>query len=822
MRFLFKSFSYLFSLGAACAIGGFILAGYLLAGLSAELPDYSALKNYSPPVITRIHADDGTLMAEFARQRRLFLPITSIPPLVIDAFLSAEDKNFYIHGGLDFAAIIRSALVNLRNAGTGRRPIGASTISQQVARNFLLTNELSYTRKIKEQLLTLRIERAFSKDELLQLYLNEIYMGVGAYGIAAAALSYFDKAVDELTLPEAAFLAALPKAPGNYHPVENTERATERRNWVLGRMAANGMISGEEARAAMDVPLTVQLRTRGTHLAAADYFSEEVRRLVAGEFGEERLYLEGLSIRTSLDPHLQVLARTALMDGLVAFDEERGEWRGPLSRLLPGGQDPASQLLALDHPEDLPGWSRAVVMSLDGTGAQIEVLAEPAGTASHQGAQGGHGLHAGIIPPEGIGWKTHNGRAVRGAGDLLQPGDMIYVEAMIGRPGYFRLRQIPEISGAIIALDAYTGRVLAMVGGFSFGESQFNRATQALRQPGSAFKPFVYSAALDSGYTPSSVVMDAPIELEQGPGLELWRPRNYGGEFYGPSTLRTGIELSRNVMTVRLAEDLGMPVISEYARRFGIYDDLMPVLSMSLGAGETTLLRLAAAYAMLANGGTKVTPTFIDRIQDRYGATLAHSETRQCVDCSIDPYGGSAPQLVDERERVLDPMTAYQITSMLEGVVTRGTARRVRIPGHPIAGKTGTTNDEKDAWFVGFTPGLVVGVYVGYDNPRPMGEFATGGRIAAPIFADFMSHALVDVPPREFQVPQGLQLVAIDRQTGMRASTRRDDAIIEAFKPGTGPPDNLQIIDFAQNAGNGQPSPEATQNAVMSGTGGLY
>ncbi|MBN9670810.1 penicillin-binding protein 1A [Labrenzia aggregata] len=818
MKFLVKFFGYLFGIGTALAL--LVAAGVwmYLQHVSEGLPDYTALKNYEPPVMTRVHAADGSLMAEYATQRRMFLPIQAIPDRVKQAFVAAEDKNFYTHIGVDPEGIARAAVRFIQNYGSGRRPEGASTITQQVAKNFLLTNDLSVVRKIKEAILALRIEQAYTKDEILELYVNEIYFGLGAHGIAAAALIYFDKSVHELNLEETAYLAALPKAPNNYHPFRHTDRAVARRNYVIDRMVADGYVSFDEGAEAKQKPIVVKPRETGSRLFAAEYFTEEVRREVADIFGDKRLYEGGLSVRSTLDPELQKMARKSLMDGLIDFDHKRGSWRGPVDRITIGA-DWGVDLSKIEALSDLPEWTLAVVLESGGESATVGVQPERlvSGKLSTE-------RKTGKLFLETMKWARVKGRAPGATSDVLAPGDVVYVAESPVAPGTYELRQIPKVSGAIVAMDPYTGRVLALVGGFSFAQSEFNRATQAYRQPGSSFKPFLYAAALDNGYTPSSVIMDAPLEISQGPGLGTWRPQNYGGKFYGPSTLRTGIELSRNVMTVRLAQDMGMPLVAEYAKRFGIYDNMLPVLSMSLGAGETTVLRLTTAYATIANGGRKVRPTLIDRIQDRYGRTIYKHDSRICDGCTQDVWEGQGePSLIDNREQVLDPMTAYQITSMMEGVVQRGTATSVRAVGRPVAGKTGTTNDEKDAWFMGFTPDLAVGVFVGYDTPKPMGRGATGGQVAAPIFTDFVKKALADKPPVEFRVPKGLQLITINRKTGLRAAPGTPGAIVEAFKPGMSPNDSYAIIDFEGSLGTTyhSVSPEA-QQAVTVGTGGLY
>jgi penicillin-binding protein 1A len=788
-----------------------VAAGVLLQTFNADLPDYDRLAQYEPPVMTRIHAADGELVAEHARERRLYLPIQAVPDLLKAAFLSAEDKNFYEHDGIDIAGILRAAVVNIRNRGSGKRPVGASTITQQVAKNFLLSNEVSYERKIKEALLALRIEQAYSKDKIFELYLNEIYLGLGSYGIAAAALNYFDKPVNQLTIAEAAYLAALPKAPENYNPFRHEDRAIARRNWVIDRMVENGYIRAADGEEAKKSPIKVTPRGRGNYLFASEFFAEEVRRNLIDMYGSKKLYEGGLSVRTTLDPKLQVLARKALQDGLVSFDEARG-FRGPVTTIDISG-DWGGALGKVAALSDVPEWRLAVVLDAGKDSAKIGLQPPTLASGALSSAR-----DEGTIPLSAMKWAK---RGVTNVTSVLKPGDVVYVEALADQPGSFRLRQVPEIEGAIIAMDPYTGRVLAMQGGFSYAESEFNRATQAWRQPGSAFKPFVYSAALDNGYTPSSVVMDAPIQIQSG--NDVWEPQNYGGKFYGPATLRTGIEKSRNVMTVRLAQDMGMPLIVEYAKRFGIYDNLAPYLPMAIGAGETTVLRLVTAYATIANGGRKIEPTLIDRIQDRFGRTIYQHDQRQCDGCDAAGWSGQPePTLVDHREQVLDPMTAYQITSMMEGVVKRGTATVVQKVGKPIAGKTGTTNDEKDAWFVGFSPDLVCGVFIGYDKPRPMGRGMTGGHVAAPVFVEFMKAALGDQPPKEFQVPPGIDLIPIDRRTGLRAQAGDPDVILEAFKPGTAPPTTYSIIGYQDTMGIPQSvSPEADR-AVATGTGGLY
>ncbi len=811
MRLFLRFMGFMFALGTIVFVVAGAGASYFIWKFSQDLPDYSQLQNYEPPVMTRIHAGDGSLLAEYAKERRLFLPIQNIPKLVIDAFISAEDKNFYSHGGIDITGIGRAAYAFLQNYGSGRRPQGASTITQQVAKNFLLTNEVSLDRKVKEALLALRIERAYSKDRILELYLNEIYLGIGSYGVAAASLLYFDKSVNELDIAQAAYLAALPKGPNNYHPFREREAAIARRNWVIDRMAENGYITQAQAEKAKAEDLAVTVRPTGAHIFSAEYFAEEVRREIAERYGEDKLYGGGLSVRTTLNPKLQQIAKKALLDGLTRFDEQRG-YRGPVTVIEPTG-DWGGRLVSVRSFNDIP-WRLAVVLETGNDAAKIglQPQRDKSGVLQTQ-------REVGIITPDGVKWARRGGKS--GLVNVLKPGDVIYVEAIDGKQGQWRLRQQPQIEGALIAMDQWTGRVLALAGGFSFDESQFNRATQAYRQPGSSFKPFVYSAALDNGYTPSSIIMDAPFELSQA-GQATWRPENYSGKFYGPQTLRFGLEQSRNVMTVRLANDLGMPTIVEYARRFGVYDNLMPVLSMALGAGETTVMRMVTAYSELANGGVKIKPTLIDRIQDRYGKTIYKHDERECRGCDAANWQNQPePTLVDRREQVIDPMTAYQITSMMEGVVQRGTGTALKELGKPVAGKTGTTNDEKDAWFIGFTPDMVVGVYLGYDTPKPMGKGSTGGLIAAPVVRDFMKVALADRPAVPFRVPPGIKLIRVNPKSGLRAGPG-ENSILEAFKPGTAPPDSYSVAGSGGSALPGSVTPEADRAVGTDGTGGLY
>ncbi|EFI51812.1 penicillin-binding protein 1A [Afipia sp. 1NLS2] len=829
MRLLVRFLGFLFAAGTILFLVGVSAVAGLLWHYSKDLPDYTQLKNYEPPVMTRVHAADGSLLAEYAKERRLYLPIQAIPKRVINSFLAAEDKNFYEHGGIDFTGMARAALLYAQNYGSNRRPQGASTITQQVAKNFLLTNEVSFTRKIKEALLAMRIERTYSKEKILELYLNEIYLGLGAYGIAAASLVYFDKSVNELTIAEAAYLAALPKAPAQLHPVRNHDRAVERRNYVIDRLAENGWIKPAEAAAARKEPLVVTSRSNATHVFAGEYFAEEVRRDIFERYGEKKLYEGGLSVRATLDPKLQVIARQAMVKGLVNYDESVG-WRGPVTKIDISG-DWGIKLAEVKSLSDVSPWRMAVVLEANDQSARIGF--QPGRVL---GGAVSKARDTGLVTMDGVRWaKAASGptryKAPTKVTQVLTPGDVVYVDPLLGKDGkvvegQYRLRQIPEVSGGMIVMDPNTGRVLAMSGGFSFDQSQFNRATQAYRQPGSSFKPIVYSTALDNGYTPSSIVVDAPIEIDQGSG-NVWRPENYStGKYYGPQTLRFGLEHSVNNMTVRLAQDIGMPIIGEYAKRFGVYDELPNYLSYALGAGETTVMRMVTAYSMIANGGKRVKATLIDRIQDRFGHTIYKHDQRECRGCDAPEgwHNQPEPTLIDRREQVLDPMTAYQITSMMEGVVQRGTATVVREVGKPIAGKTGTTNEEKDAWFVGFSPNIVVGLYIGYDKPKPLGRGGTGGHLAAPIAKDFLKVALADKPAVPFRVPAGIKLVRVDLKSGMRAGpgdTGR--TILEAFKPGTAPPDNYAAIGMAD--GNGQVltvSPDADRAIMRPGTGGLY
>jgi penicillin-binding protein 1A len=828
---MFRLIGYIFGIGSTLALIVAAAVALYISNISEELPDYEVLARYEPPVMTRVHASDGALMAEYARERRLYLPIQAIPDRVKAAFISAEDKNFYTHSGVDVQGLVRAVTVNIQNFGSGRRPVGASTITQQVAKNFLLSADQTVDRKIKEALLAFRIERAYSKDRILELYLNEIFFGLNSYGIAGASLTYFDKSVNELTVAEVAYLAGIIKAPNNYHPFRNTERAVDRRNYVIDRMLENGYIQQAEAAEAKASPLNVKPRASGTYLFAGEYFTEEVRRELINRYGDQALYDGGLSVRTSLDPSLQKQARDALHRGLIDYDRSRG-FRGAVAKIEVSG-DWGLPLAKVEPLADQPEWQLAVVLgsSPEGLDIGLRPQIEVSGSVNAERKTGFMGVDTmkwALLREEGEGEEERLVKS-KSIDQSIAVGDVVYVSQSEDGATY-KLEQVPRIEGAMVAMNPHTGRVVAMVGGFSYSSSEFNRATQAKRQPGSSFKPIVYAAALDNGYTPASVILDGPFSIDQGGDLGLWEPKNYAGGYAGPSTLRLGIEKSRNLMTVRLANDMSMKLIAEYAERFGIYDKMLPVLSNSLGSQETTVLKMASAYSIMANGGKAVKATMIDRIQDRYGRTVFRHDDRICPDCEAAEWKNQAePDLVDQREQVLDPMTAYQITSMMEGVVQRGTAQIVKDLKRPIAGKTGTSNDEKDAWFVGYSTDLVVAVFMGFDQPKPMGKGQTGGELAAPMFVDFMKVALADKPVAEFIVPDGMNLIRINRKTGMKSSSEGDATILEAFKPGTGPADVYSVIgletvsaeaeSIVRRAGKLSP---AVKKAIESGSGGLF
>lgn len=804
------------SIAVLGAILGFGAIVWILFYYGSDLPDYHQLANYEPPIVTRVYSWDGRLVAEFATQKRVFVPVDVVPERVVNAFLSAEDKNFWTHSGLDMTGIFRAIATNLQNAGSGKRPVGASTITQQVAKNFLLTNEVSIARKVKEAILAFRIEKTFTKEQILGLYLNEIYLGGGSYGVAAAAQEYFNKTLDELTVDEAAFLAALPKAPGNYDPKRHYDAAVARRNWVIERMREDGHITGDEAEAAAAVSLKTVEHDTSMYVTAAS-FSEEVRRELKEMYGDKGLYEGGLLVRTSLRPDYQAAAERALQKGLIDYDSRFGRHDKPVTHFssLKGWE---AQLAEVEKPEGAGHLEMAVVLEVGAKNATV-------------GFAGGD---KGVITFNKLKWARTRGPdgccgpEIQNAYEVLKVGDVVLTEPAKdekeGDKQVYWLRQIPGVQGAVVVLDPHTGRVLAMVGGFSYGLSEFNRATQAKRQPGSAFKPFVYLAALENGFTPATLVLDAPFVLDQGPGLGKWKPTNYTGEFYGPTPMRVGIEKSRNLMTIRLANHIGMDKVAEIVRRFGVIDDMPPILSMAIGAGETTLLKMTAAYGVFANGGKKVTPTLIDRIQDRNGKTIFTSDRRACDGCGPKIAWDkrlATPDIPDPREQIADPRYIYQMASMMEGVIERGTAMVLKDLKRPIAGKTGTTNDSKDTWFIGFTPDVVVGVYIGFDVPRSMGKKETGAKVAAPVFKQFFEEAMADVPPVPFRVPEGIRQVQINADTGTRAMPGDTNTIWEAFVAGTEPGEAPVMFD-----GSGLTTVEdmnkGGSGASTVGTGGLY
>ncbi|MGE0152561.1 MAG: penicillin-binding protein 1A [Reyranellaceae bacterium] len=806
---------------------GIVLAGgvglYVYMHYSADLPDHEQLKAYEPPVTTRLYAADGRLLAEYAKEKRVYVPIAAMPKRVINAFVASEDQRFFTHPGVDLFGVIRAAIANLSNMGQNKRPEGASSITQQVAKNFLLTNEATLARKIREAILAFRIENAFPKERILELYLNEIFLGSGNYGVAAAALNYFGKSLDELTVGEAAYLAALPKAPSNYNIQRAPAEAKARRDYVIGRMQEDGYVSAQEAAAARNE--TLQLRRRPeTETVAADFFAEEVRRQIHARYGETTLYEGGLAVRTTLDSDMQPVIEKALRDGLVAYDRRHG-WRGPIAKL--GSVDNWKAELAKQAearpPLGQPHWQLAVVLKVENDRAAIGLL---------DGKEG-------AIPFAELAWARPTleeqkiGNPPRRPADVLAAGDVIAVETVTidakkqAYPaGTYGLRQIPNVEGGAVVLDPHTGRVLAMAGGWSFQRSQYNRVTQALRQPGSAFKPFVYLTALeDGGLTPASLVLDAPFVFDPGPGQPLWKPENYSRDFLGPVTLRTGIEKSRNLMTVRVAQYVGMDKIAATAKTFGVVDQMMEVLPMALGAGETTLLRMANAYGMLVNGGKRVTPTLIDRVQDRTGKTIYRHDERSCDACRIDAWKGQLPPaLPDPREQIYNPQSVYQMVHIMQGVTVRGTAAALASLNKPLAGKTGTSNDAKDVWFLGFSPDLVIGVYVGFDEPRTLGRGETGGSVAVPIFKEIASVVLKDRPNTPFRIPPDLKMVRINPNTGEPAGPG-GPAILEAFKPGTEPNGDRIVLDGTGNFSVLGVDPAAAHGAgrpTLSGTGETY
>ena len=788
LKFFFLSFLTIVGVGA-------LGAGLALWFLSSDLPDAETLANYEPPVTTRVHAYDGTLIAEFATERRLFVPIDDIPALVKNAFIAAEDKNFYLHPGFDPTGIVRALLTNLQ-ADEGTRPEGASTITQQVARNFFFSQDVDYIRKIKEILLAMRIEATFSKDKILELYLNQIFLGQNSYGVASAALNYFDKSLDELNIEEVAYLAALPKQPSRYHPIRDKKRALERRNYVIDQMVEVGYVSKQDGEAAKAKDLIAQFRPLGTRYEDAQYFAEEARRVITNRYGIDKLMAGGLSVRTTLDSKMQSIALRAFRVGLQRYDRPSG-WHGPVAEIeLGAGWE---QRLA-----EIP-WARDV------TGWRIGVLTKASGTWEIAFADG----TTGTVPEAG--------RRLSGSA-RAKVGDVIYVEAT-GDKDVYGLRQIPKVNGGLVILDPHSSRVLALVGGFSYYDSVFNRATQAMRQTGSAFKPFVYAAALDNGYTPSSLVLDGPVSLPMGNG-RVWRPQNSDGRFMGMATLRQGLEKSRNLMTVRLAYDIGMRKVVERVKRSGIYDRIDPVLANSLGASETTVMKLAGGYATFLNGGRVIAPTIIDRIQDRFGKTIFRHDDRSCEGCYAPNgwAGQDEPLLPDIGREEFDPRTGFQVASILQGVVQRGTARNAfkNLKEYPIGGKTGTTNDAKDVWFVGFTADLIIAAYVGFDQPKPMRRGSFGGTVVAPIVADIFETVLPETGALPLRTPPGVVMLRVNASSGRPTSADDPGAIMEPFKLGTDPDSkeaNRAGADEADYPAEAPPPPPPEE--VNTGTG-LY
>ncbi len=791
IRFVLAPLGGLFSWVITAAFAVALAVGAVLYVYSADLPSHESLASYQPPTISRIYSSEGRIIDEFARERRLFVPIEEIPDLVKQAFVSAEDKNFYTHSGYDARGMGAALWEAARSRGETVR--GASTITQQVTKNFLLSGDRAAERKVKEIILATRIEDTLSKDAILELYLNEIFLGANSYGVAAAAQSYFNKSLDELAPEEAAYLAALPKAPSRYDPLDDRDRAVARRDYVLREMRQNGYLTDAAYEAAVAEPLrTVQggdYEGWRAELPGRDYFTDEIRRQLTSEFGADQFFTGGLSVRATIDPEMQAVAALSLRQALEEFDRSRGVWRGTGETIDAAAlSDEASWRVALaraDVPRDivLDGpWLPAVVLEIADSAARIGV----------EGVEDGDDGQ--WIPAEEVGWaRAQGGDRARVAGDLLEVGDVVLVSRAAseadGASARWTLRQVPQVEGAFVAMDVNTGRVLAMQGGFSYQDSTFNRATQADRQPGSSFKPFVYAAALDSGFTPATIVLDAPIEIDTG--TEIWRPRNASNKYYGPAPLRTGIEQSRNLMTVRLAQAVGMDTVASYAEAFGVYDDMGPYLSNALGSEETTLYRMVAAYAMFANGGERVRPTLVDRIQDRRGETIYRHDRRTCEDCGeIAIPEGRGPTIVSDRERVMNAITAYQLTSMLRGVVERGTAARTVGAAFdvPVAGKTGTTNDARDVWFVGFTSNIVAGCYIGYDQPRSLGA-ASGGGMCGPVFTRFMKEAIEKYGAGEFELPPGGRFMKIDRYTGQRLpdDATGENVVAEYFREGEAP-----------------------------------
>tara|TARA_B110001452_G_scaffold246524_1_gene231905 strand:- start:376 stop:2715 length:2340 start_codon:yes stop_codon:yes gene_type:complete len=723
---------------------------------SNSIPDYRFLKNYKPPVSSKMYSGNGELVADFSKEKRIFVPYEAIPNNVIKSFLSAEDKNFFSHPGVDAKGVMRAVINNIKNIMSSKRLEGASTITQQVAKNFLLTNEVSFNRKIKEAILAFRIERALSKERILELYLNQIYLGSGAYGVAAASLEYFDKSIKELNYNEAALLAALPKAPSRYNPYRNRELAKFRRNLVLKNLFENNFIDQKKYLKFKDLSIELK-KTKKIFLENSQYYIEDVRKDIIQKLTYEKVYNQGYNINTPININLQKIATQSLRNGLVAYDRRKG-WRGPIKNIK-YSEDWFKKIEKKFILEKSILWQLAIVKKIN----QFETLIEIENNLQ------------GVINFKDISWTKKEFK------NLFKEGDVIYVKKIDSKS--YSLQQLPKINGGIVAMDPFTGRVLALSGGFSFKNSEFNRASQALRQPGSAFKPFVYALALENQYTPSSLVLDAPLVLDQGIDLKKWKPENYGKKFYGPSTLRVGLEKSRNLMTVRIAQNLGIDKLADFSKEMNIYENPDELMSISLGSAETTLLKLTSAYCSFVNGGKLIDPIIIDRIQDGEGNTIFNNKNRKCVDCEkISFTGKEFPKIKDNYKQVLSPQTAYQLTSILQGVVKRGTGKKLNKLGLNIAGKTGTTNDNTDAWFVGFTSNLVIGVYVGMDNPKPLGKYETGSKAALPIFKEFVEKAIKKSDARPFKVADDMILMVVDPLTGEKAKFTSKNTIIESYK----------------------------------------
>jgi penicillin-binding protein 1A len=732
-----------------------ILIISILWAFSSNLPDYKFLKNYKPPVSSKVYSGEGELVNDFSTEKRIFVPYKAIPEKVINAFLSAEDKNFFSHPGVDARGVLRAIINNISNIVESKRLEGASTITQQVAKNFLLTNEVSLNRKLKEAILAFRIERALSKERILELYLNQIYLGEGSYGVASASLEYFDKPISELAYEEAALLAALPKAPSRYNPYKNIELAKFRRNLVLQNLFENNHIDKKIYEKLINNEIVLKKRKK-IFLEDTRYYVEDIRKNVIDKFGYEKVYKQGLNINTPINLNLQKIATQSLRDGLVSYDKRRG-WRGPVLKIK--NINNWTNKLEKYRLEKSINWDLAIITKIDKFSVEIETEEKLKG----------------IIKYENISWTKKEFI------ELFNIGDVIYVENI--NDNIFALRQLPEVNGGIVAMDPFTGRVLALSGGFSFKKSEFNRATQAARQPGSAFKPFVYALALENGYTPSTLILDAPLVLDQGVDLKMWKPENYGKKFYGPSTLRMGLEKSRNLMTVRIAQDLGLKKIVNFSKQLGIYNNPEELISISLGSAETTLLKLTSAYSSFVNGGKLVKPIMIDRIQDSEGNTIFNNEKRKCINCDQLSYlSKNYPKIKDNFLQIFSAETAYQMTSILEGAIQNGTGKKLKDLNLDLAGKTGTTNGNTDAWFVGFTSKLTIGVYVGSDNPKPLGKYETGAKTALPIFKSFVQNAVNKEEARPFKVADNILLMVIDPLTGKKAETQYKKTIIEAYK----------------------------------------